>query len=79
MQNGAEICGQTFVFRNSAPLMIDVNIKRLKQGLSRGRHAIALLKEQAGVEREGNLTVRLGPLHRPPHERQVEPFIWQRR
>ena len=51
------------------------DIQRFEQGLARGRHPVALLKEQARVQREGNLAVRLGPLHRPPHEGQIEHFV----
>ena len=69
MQNGADICGHTFVSRSSTPFTTRSDVQRLEQGLACRRHPIALLKEQARVQREGNLAVWLRPLHRSPYRK----------
>ena len=47
------------------------DVQRFHKRLPRDRHAVTLLKEQTGVQREGNLTVWFCPLHRPPHKREI--------
>ena len=77
-QNGADIWGQTFVCLNSTPLMTDVTSKASNSACRARAIPSPCWKSKRAMQREGNLTTWLRPLHRTPHKGEVEPFVWQR-